>query len=274
MTDSKNTSNFTVLMALYHKDNPSLFDKALASVFDNSILPELLILVVDGPVGPELRAIIEKYMFSHNESLYVIWLPENKGLANALNIGLEYVKTEFVARADADDFNLGFRFEEQLKFAEKGFDLFGSSIKEVDELGNEISIRSLPLDHAGITRFMKTRNPFNHMTVFFRTQAARDCGGYPNLDLREDYGLWVKMISGGAKCANSREILVFATTGQGFYQRRGGVRSVKAEMAMQKFLVRYEIKSKILAFLETVVKSIIFLMPSSLRALVYRFLLR
>ncbi len=261
-------------MALYFKDDPFLFDKAISSVFDNSVLPELMILVVDGPISSDLRAIIKKYLFSYGESLHVVWLPENKGLANALNVGLAYVKTEFVARADADDFNLRSRFEEQCKFAENGFDLFGSSIQEVDEFGNEISVRSLPLDHVGITKFLKTRNPFNHMTVFFRTQLARDCGGYPNLDLREDYGLWVKMIGEGAKCANSDAILVFATTGKGFYKRRGGIRSVKAEIAMQKFLVSHQIKGKGMACLETIAKSIIFLIPSSLRAFVYKSLLR
>ncbi len=274
MTKNKNTPSFTVLMALYYKDNPNLFDKALGSVFDNSTLPELVVLVVDGPIGPELREIIEKYMFAYKDFLYVVWLPENKGLANALNVGLEHVKTEFVARADADDLNLGFRFEEQLKYAKNGFDLFGSSIQEVDEFGNKISIRSLPIDNDGITKFLKTRNPFNHMTVFFRTQLARDCGGYPNLDLREDYGLWVKMIKKGAKCANSDAILVFATTGQAFYERRGGVRSVKAEIAMQKFLVHHQIKGWVAACLEIMAKSIVFLMPSSLRALVYKTLLR
>lgn len=261
-------------MALYYKDDPFLFDKAISSVFDNSVLPELLILVVDGPVGSELRAVIEKNLYSYGESFYVVWLPENKGLANALNIGLEYVKTEFVARADADDFNLRSRFEEQCKFAKNGFDLFGSSIQEVDEFGNKISVRSLPLEHIRIAQFLKTRNPFNHMTVFFRTQLARDCGGYPNLDLREDYGLWVKMIRNGAKCANSDSILVFATTGKSFYKRRGGIRSVKAEIAMQKFLASYQVKGKAWACMETMVKSLIFLMPSSFRVFVYKWFLR
>jgi hypothetical protein len=41
---------FTVLMAVYGKDDPKLFTKALASVFDNDLKPDHMVLVVDGPV--------------------------------------------------------------------------------------------------------------------------------------------------------------------------------------------------------------------------------
>ena len=267
-------ATFTVLIAVYGRDDPSLFDAALRSIFSNTLQPSKCVLVVDGPVGCPLKTIISSYQEVFPELIKVCWLPVNKGLAKALNIGLQLVETEFVARADADDINAFNRFETQYPFTGEGFDLFGSAIEEVDRLGNRLSIKTPPLSQEDIRRYLKKRNPFNHMTVFFRTALAIECGGYPELDLREDYGLWAKMIMRGARCMNLDMPLVKATTGEEFYRRRGGIRSVKAEVAMQNFLVGLGIKGRFEALVEVVLKGSIFIAPSFIRAFIYRTFLR
>ena len=267
-------ASFTLLMAVYEKDDPLLFDAAIKSIFDNTLQPSKFLLVVDGPVGNPLKTIISRYQEGFPELIKVCWLPVNKGLANALNRGLELVETDFVARADADDINAVNRFEMQYQYIAKGFDLFGSVIEEVDRLGNQLSIKTPPLSQEEIRRYLTRRNPFNHMTVFFRTGLAIECGGYPELDLREDYGLWAKMIMRGARCMNMDMSLVKATTGEDFYRRRGGIRSVKAEIAMQNFLVGLGIKGRFEALIEVILKGTIFMAPSFIRAFVYRTLLR
>jgi len=270
--DAHMSVEFTILMAVYEKDKVDLFKKAVASIYNNSVLPHAFILVVDGPVGPELRRQI-----SESENRYKIqpiWLPTNGGLANALNAGLNEVETEWVVRADADDFNLPFRFEEQARLMTTNYDLIGGAIQEVDLAGHKLAIRRTPIRDNEIKKFVKYRNPFNHMTVAFRTELALQCGGYPNIYLKEDYALWALMIRHGARTANTSDILVEATTGRNMYKRRGGWRYANAEIKLQRHLVVCGIKSGIAAFFHGSARASVFLMPQLLRGWIYEHYLR
>ena len=265
-------SNFTVLMAVYAKDDPEFLCTAIESIYLNTIRPRATVLVVDGPISELLdRAIFfaaEKY------GLRVIRLPVNKGLANALNIGLNAIETKWVARADPDDFNLPGRFEAQMTILERGFDLIGAQIIEVDVTGREIAMKKTPTSSEQIISFMQHRNPFNHMTVIFRRSFVLDVGGYPSIYLKEDYALWALMISRGARVANSPDILVRVTGGIGMYARRGGVKYIKSEFKLQRFLANMGCKSALRAFFDGVLRSFIFSLPTSLRGKFYEYFLR
>jgi len=267
-----NDIEFTVLMAVYGGDDPDLFHKALRSVFANSRVPNAVVLVVDGPVPETIHRVIDTYR-SH-PCMLVVPLPSNGGLAKALNVGLTHVRTEWLVRADADDFNHSHRFEILCNAMDDGIDLIGSSISEVEHNGEVICERRLPLNHDEIIKFMRRRNPFNHMTVAFRVELARRCGGYPLLHLREDYALWIRMCARGARMRNLPQILVDATTGREMYERRGGWHYAKGEWALQRLLVNEGIKSPALAVIDLILRSSIFLAPRSLRRIFYEKLLR
>ena len=54
--------NFSVLISVYKNDNPAHFDKALKSIgIDQTLLPNEIILVVDGPTTNDINRIIEKW---------------------------------------------------------------------------------------------------------------------------------------------------------------------------------------------------------------------
>ncbi len=264
--------DFTVLMAVYLKDDPDLFEMAIESVLANTLLPKFFYIVVDGPITENLESVLIK--FKHVPLLKIFRLSFNKGLANALNYGLNQVTTQFVLRADADDINMPNRFEVQSKLMASGFDLFGADILEVDKYGNELGVRKTPKSYQSIIKFSKSRNPFNHMTVGYKADLVRGVGGYPNLDLREDYALWVILLSKGIKAINTEDILVNVTAGIDMYRRRGGIRSIKAEFHMQRLLVRYKFKNIFFAMLEFFVKSLIFMLPPSFRGFLYQLVLR
>jgi glycosyltransferase involved in cell wall biosynthesis len=261
-------------MAVYGKDDAALFDRAFLSIFKNTLQPNKIILVVDGPITPALNSIILKYKKIYKSRLVPIRLNRNYGLAIALNEGLKHTKTEYVARADADDYNYPFRFEFQQKLMQRGIDLFGSQIKETGENEHFSLIKKVPISYKDILKFSKKRNPFNHMSVCFRTKFARDCGGYPNLDLREDYGFWIKMIKSGASCINQKQVLVEANAGSMFYKRRGGFRAIKAEFFMQIFMVNNQYKTYGSAFFDFLVKSCVFILPAYFRFQIYKKYLR
>ena len=265
-------NDFSVLMAVYAGDDSYLLGIAIDSIYANTLLPAKTILVVDGPVPILLDQVIQLSVEKY--SLEVIRLPENRGLAYALNAGLRFIKTTWVARADPDDFNLPGRFKAQITILERGFDLIGAQIIEVDTTGRKIALRKTPTSADQIIPFMRHRNPFNHMTVVFRRSFVIEVGGYPNIYLKEDYALWAIMIAHGARVANSPDILVRATTGIGMYARRGGVKYIKSEFKLQRYLANMGCKSILIALLDGVLRSLIFSLPASLRGKFYEFFLR
>jgi glycosyltransferase involved in cell wall biosynthesis len=174
-----NTNTFSVLMAVYHKDDPNFLRIALKSVYSNTLKPDFVILVKDGPVGENISNVINEFAGKKNFSL--IEQEINRGLANALNAGLSTIHTKYTICADADDFNHPDRFEQLIEKLQKGYDLVGSSIKEVDKFGQFLAIRRCPASEQEIRQFIRKRNPFNHMSVAFRTEVVVSAGGYLQL---------------------------------------------------------------------------------------------
>lgn len=265
-------SDFSVLLAVYKKDDPFLFRNALTSVYGNSLQPQELVVVADGELTEDLLSIIDE--FSANHSLRLIQLPLNVGLANALNAGLSTIQTKYTVRADADDFNHPSRFALLVEKLREGFDLVGSAIREVDKAGAEVAYRSCPLTENEIRHFVRKRNPFNHMTVGFRTAAVSEAGGYPSIHLKEDYALWATLLANGCRICNLGAVLVDATAGTEMFQRRGGLRYAMAEVDLQRHLVRCRLKSPLNALVDGALRSMIFLAPNSVREFVYLKFLR
>jgi len=277
MINSKKNTYFegglTVLMALYKNDDSKLFEKAILSIFANTVLPDFFILVVDGPIPKSLRSIITKYSLK----LDVYFLRTNRGLSYALNFGLAQVKTRWVARADSDDINRVNRFELQgnfLKSAQNVTDILGGCIHEIDESGNYLGIRKVPYTHTQILNFTKYRSPFNHMTIIFKVSLANKIGGYPHIKFKEDYAFFITMIQNGAVCNNMQEILVDATTNNKTYLRRGGLDYIFSEIEIQKLLISNNISSRQSAFFIGLSRAIIFSLPVTIKKLFYRSILR
>jgi glycosyltransferase involved in cell wall biosynthesis len=273
--DIKFRGGVTVLMALYYKDCPLLFERAVNSIYENSLVPDCFILVIDGPISKSLSNVVLKLKTKY--LINVIQTNENLGLANALNVGLYRVKTDWVARADSDDINLPDRFKMQalaILSSKVPLDLLGGAICEIDPLSKKTFLRTTASSHEEIKYFISSRNPFNHMTVIFRRDLAMKCGGYPNIYLKEDYALWAKMISMGAQTFNLSDVLVNATTGKEMFKRRGGLKYAISEIHLQNYLVSLKIKSRIRAFSDGFQRSLVFLLPSWVRGLIYKLFLR
>lgn len=266
---------FAVLMALYFKDDPRLFKKAVESVFRNTLLPSELVIVIDGPIGVNLEEVLEnlKAQFS---GIKIIRLEANKGLATALNVGLKEIKCSWVVRADADDVNLPERFQVLADLVRDSPELalIGSAILEVDKKGAPLMIRELPISLEQIRQFARRRNPFNHMTVAYRRDCVLEVGGYPNVFLKEDYALWCHLLKAGYQVANTKTVLVHATAGDDLYRRRGGWKYAKSEWQLQNILVQCGLKNKISALHDGILRALIFLAPSEIRSFIYKKFLR
>jgi glycosyltransferase involved in cell wall biosynthesis len=268
--------DFTVLMSVYSKDKPDLFNRALKSVFSNSLSPSDVLLICDGPLGSELELIITSFSFNYPSVFRVIRLPSNLGLCHALNIGLKNIDSEWIIRADADDFNHQTRFQEIAKAVNENPDvvIVGSSVEEIERDGRLVGVRMPPITHHEILDFVKRRNPFNHMTVAFRASFVKSVGGYPDVYLREDYALWSICLSKGAIGLNIRKALVTANAGMEMYYRRGGLRYALGEFRMQRVLVECGFKTVIAALIDGALRGVVFLLPAHIRGLIYVHILR
>ena len=112
------------------------------------------------------------------------------------------------------------------------------------------------------------------MTTFYKTEVIKKAGGYPNIYLREDYGLWAKLISHNKNFINIDDFLVCVNGGNDFYQRRGGIKNAIAEIKLQFYLFKYNIKPLYSALLLGFVRAFLLLLPKSILKSFYRNILR
>ncbi len=269
--------SFSVLMPIYDREDiASTFEDAVNSCLQNTIVPDQIIIVVDGPIRDGFASKVKA--FESNDRITAVWLEKNIGITGALNQGLAVAKTKYVFRADGDDINRLNRFEVQLKLLSQGFGLVGGAICERDREGSILAVKRVPTDHESILRYGLRRCPFNHMTVAFDLSDVRKVGGYPdtisNVGLGEDWALWMLLLKSGCKATNSDEILVDASADIEMYRRRGGVDKIESEFRMQRFLVEHSQKKIWLAALDFMAKAAFFLIPSTIRGIIYINVLR
>lgn len=234
--------DFSVLISVYHKENPEFLKRAFESIWDlQSLKPSQIVLVEDGPLTDDLNAEIQRQKELLGERLTVVSLEKNVGLGVALAEGLKACKYDLVARMDGDDIADKDRFLNQIDFLKANPDIsvVGSFISEFE--GNERNIyayRTPPATHADIYNFAKKRNPINHMTVMFKKDAVMSVGGYMPFMGFEDYYLWVRMLKQGLLFANIPKYLVNARAGLAMVGRRGGLKYAISEYRLQKEFFR------------------------------------
>lgn len=202
---------FSVLMSLYHKENPNYLRESLDSIFQNMTPPDQVVLVLDGPIGEELMDVVSEYKALYR-SLDVYPQEVNRGLSTALNIGLEKCRNDIVFRMDTDDKCFSNRFDRVLAEYESHpeLELVGSFAMMMDEEGVLIRCMSAPTSQKEIYRKVWTC-PFIHPTVSFKKSALLKVGSYnPNSGPRQDdYELWFRCVEHGLKCKNIEEPLLY-----------------------------------------------------------------
>ena len=267
---------FSVLLSLYWKEGPEFLRQSLDSVFGQTLRADEVVLVEDGPLTPELDAVVKDYSARYPE-LKVVPLQMNVGLGRALNEGLKYCTNELVARMDTDDVAKPDRFEIQVPFMESRPEVAvsGSWIDEfIGSTDNVVSRRATAESPAEIREFAKSRNPLNHPSVIFRKRAVEAVGSYQHFPLFEDWYLWVRLLNKGYKLANIPEALLWFRTSADVYKRRGGWRYAMDSARFQFTLRRMGFISLPTAVKNSLMRGVVYVMPNSIRGWIYSGLLR
>lgn len=265
---------FSIATSVYKSDNPIFFDLALSSITEmQTIMPNEVVLVVDGPVSDALNEVIDKYEKKYN-FFNVIRLEKNGGLGNALKIAVENAKYELIARMDSDDVSSPTRFEEQLRFFKlhPEIDIVGGDITEfIGEESNVVGTRSVPKSDSDIREYMKTRCAMNHVSIMYKKTAVQAAGGYQDWFWNEDYYLWIRMWLNNAVFANTGSVLVNVRVGEEMYQRRGGQKYFDSEKGLQDYMLKHGMINKS-TYVKNIGKRLIVqkLLPNKLRGWVFR----
>ena len=233
-------------MSVYKNEKVEYFVQAVDSLLNQTIQPEQIVLVRDGGVYEELQNTIDKYVNDYPDVFTYLPLEQNGGLGNALRYGLTYCRNELIGRMDTDDISVPDRFEKQLEFMKNNpcVDIVGGNISEFTNDPTEIvDYRIVSQTHEDICVYLKSRSPFNHVTVMFKKSALEKAGSYESFYLFEDWYLWVKMYLSGAKFANINVVLVNVRISD-MANRRGGMKYYRSCVK----LLNYMKKNNVIGF--------------------------
>lgn len=265
---------YSVLMSLYIKENADYFRTAIYSMINQTIKPDEIILVEDGPLTDELYFIIEEIKIKFPNLITSVVHEKNYGLGIALQHGVEVSRNEIIARMDTDDIAKSDRCEKQLNFLNEHLDvsIVGGQIEEfIGEISNVVGKRTVPLTNLDLKKYVQKRCPFNHMTVMFRKSQIINVGNYKDWFWNEDYYLWIRLAIANTKFANLPETLVMVRTGEDMYQRRGGIKYFISERNIQKFMLENNIISHIRYLINVSERFVLqILLPNRLRGFVFR----
>lgn len=232
--------HFSVLMSVYCKEEPKFLELAFESIFiKQTILPNEVVLVEDGPLTDELIQVIDKYQKKFPKILKIYPLKKNGGLGKALQYGLEQCTNELIMRMDTDDICVANRFEKQLEYMKSHPDVsvVGGNILEFkNSLKEDMRLKEMPITYDDVLKYAKFRNPLNHMTVCFRKSDILEVGNYQPLFYLEDHYLWARLLVNHKKIENIPEALVYARIGSGFEERRGNKNYIASWKVLQKYL--------------------------------------
>ncbi|WP_141578675.1 glycosyltransferase [Actinomadura sp. WMMA1423] len=263
---------FTLLMTVYGGDREKHVRDAFRSAVQlQTLRPDQVVLVQDGPVPPALAAVLHELVTTSPVEVTFVRLERNRGLGLALDAGLHAARHDIVARMDADDYSMPHRFQTQVPLVRAGADLVGAGLLEFGtDITDIVGRRTPPSDPADIARYSRLHDPFNHPTVVYRRSAVVAAGGYGDLPLMEDYWLFVRMIAGGARMVNVAEPLVYYRVGDGAYERRGGRDLLRSELRLQREMLREGFISQPQYWRNVMVRGGYRLVPTLIRKPFYR----
>ena len=151
-----NTQSVSVIMPVYKGTEINHAKEALQSIENQTVTPDELIIIVDGPVKHNLLK--EVFFFKKHSQIdtKILMYPINKGVGFARDTGIRKAKNDYIALMDSDDISHPKRLEKQLAVIANGYDVVGAWIAEYDDNLKVLNgIRRVPTNNAAIRKFSR-----------------------------------------------------------------------------------------------------------------------
>lgn len=271
----------SVLMSVYKKEKPEYLKLALESMINQTVKPDEIVLVKDGPLTTELEEVIEsvKKALAEKEStiaLRTYAFENNVQLGRALQKGVELCEHELIARMDTDDIACPDRLQKQYDYMKvhKDISAIGGFIEEFSDEENVCRVKEMPIGVKEVRKYARYRNPMNHMTVMFRKEAIIEAGNYRHYPFLEDYDLWSRVLVAEYKIDNLPQVLVRARVGNELFGRRGGFEYCKRYLRLRSEQRKLGLTSWVEWMFACVITVAVTIIPSETRKVVYQKALR
>lgn len=180
---------------------------AVGSIVHQSFEDWELIIVDDCSVDDTLQLI----MSFADLRIRIIKCKNKKGIARALNIGIENSRGKFIARMDGDDIAVPERFSKQLEYllANPDLALIGCQAQLIAKDGNIIGTKRKPVSSLLCRWYARYATPLIHPTFFGRREVFINLRGYALLPRAQDFEFITRVLNVGYRIGNHPECLLY-----------------------------------------------------------------
>ena len=183
---------------------------AVKSIRNQSARKFTLVIVDDNNPPGELRDFIYEQAVCKCRTV-VVRTDANRGLAAALNAGLDACTGDIVIRMDSDDLARKHLVRDHIDYFSRHRDrhICGVQISMFDTLRTRVTDHP-PVVTRSIACNMSGYWFVNHPGIAFRRRTVMELGGYGETPaaLAEDYALWVKFLNAGYTIYNQKDVRV------------------------------------------------------------------
>lgn len=223
----------SVLMSVYKSEKADCLNRALRSVWtDQTLKPDEIVLIEDGPLGDELACVIADWKSLLNERLVLLRNDCNLGLTKSLNKGLSVIKSDLIARMDSDDISHPLRFERQVRYLKEHpeVSVVGGSLQEFSTEHENLGVRHYPQTNEEVKRSICKASPLAHPTVMMR-RCLFDNGLRYDERYRtsQDLALWYDALCEGYQIGNIKDVTIYFRREGDVFKRRGQKKNTISE---------------------------------------------
>lgn len=176
----------SVLLPVY---NAELYlEEAARSILGQTLADFELILIDDGSTDRSFE--IMKALAHQDDRVVLAKNKYTKGVAGALNTGLDLAQADYIARMDSDDISLSQRLATQVAYLDHHPQVYilGSYYEAFDGKALKKVIKPVKTSAQIAWQFVSV-NQICHPSVMFRREVATKFGGYP-YEVAEDYAFF------------------------------------------------------------------------------------
>lgn len=222
--------------------------RAITSVIQQTVLPQEIIVVVDGP-SEELKNFLDSQSLEVRDLLEVIFLFKNVGAGEARNIGWNRAKGDFIAFLDADDAWHPKKLETQYEFMRANPDIMitGHRHRIEKDAPNWSSYNLQVPEIKNIFSLMRLLivNPIITPSVMISNKCRQRFSS--SMRFMEDYQLWLAIVANGGKLVRLNSELAcifkpaFGSSGLSshLWEMEKGELRVYFSIAKENFLVAF-----------------------------------
>lgn len=193
----------SIVMPVYNAGD--FLVEAVQSIINQTYKNWELIAINDGSTDKSLELL--KKFAKNDHRIRIITFDKRKGMAAALNKGLDLAKGYYIARMDADDISLPKRLVTQMNYLirNKNIVAVGSQVRLIDEKGKKIGYKIFSQDANELYKQMATMMAIQHPVLFTYAHLIKKCR-YANHVTAEDVSMFFKLLQYG-NFSNTKETL-------------------------------------------------------------------